>query len=1475
MKSIAFSSLIIILFLGGYVNVYGQGSANECTVTTINYDFEQPDVTGIYPTFLNHSSVPGWSTTASDSQIEVWPAPNFENIPAYSGNQFVELNANVVSGLYQDYATPAGTIFNYGFAHRGRLGVDTCQLLAGPPGGPYVNVGPPVTTGTSAWSYNTGSYTVPAGQTTTRFIFQSVNSVGGASIGNFLDNINFTANIGILTEGPIDAFCGEVVSIESIGGGSWVEDPNNPSGTTISDVNSNNITISGFSVPGQYNYEWASVYCNSTITINYNEDFVEVPEVEDVLYCHNSTASPLDIQPINGYTLNWYADSSGTTPLSQEPTVDTSVVGQTIYYVSHENSNGCESDLAPLTITINEVPVATVPTDISVCDDSSNDGIAVFDLTVPGAVALGVQDPTDFSISYYVSQSDADTGTNPITSPDSYQNTSVGFETIYIRIENVDNTVCFDTTSFSITINPYENPAFTMSPTCDGGTATITGDVGGTFTFGSPPGDAAVIDAVTGTIMGGTPSATYTVEYTTSGACQASMTQQVTVYSQPTYTMPTPLEVCDDATPDGLTAIDLSIKNGEIGGNNSQYITYYLTQSDADTDTNVLAIPYNNISNPQTVYVRIEDSTTGCYVTTTLDLEVEQAPAAFVPDPLEYCDPDNDGFGFFDLESLTATITGGDGSLAVSYHETGTEAENNVNAISSPYSNIVSYNQTLWARVESSTIATECATLVEVSLVVYNTPPIEDPSPLELCDNDTDGFVSFDLTVKDSEILDGLDPTEYTLSYYLTQADAEAPSGAIVTPGNYTNGVAGGQTLWVRVEDTNTGCYRITSLDIVVNPLPITFQPSPLELCDDEIADEQTEFDLTVKNNEITGGDGSMIVSYHEAMDDAEAGTSAISPATSYINTSVGGQPANPQTVYVRVEGQETGCYVIRTLTIRVLPNPTPTPSENLPTLELCDADSSGDMVEIFDLTTNEVLLLNGEAGVTPTYHVSMGDAGLGINAIADPTMHESGTSTIYVRVTNDTTGCYTVVYFDLIVHPIPDTVEMTDYGVCEVNTDGLYGFDLESKTSEALGGQDPLDFMVTYHDNQSDADQGIDALINPYTNTLSNPQTIYVRIENTQTGCYVSTMNFNIQVFNGAEANPDGEPLVYVQCDDNMEFDGDASNDSVGFDLSTQDPEVLDGQDPSAFMVSYYINEQDALEGVNPLTIPYINTANPQTIWVRVDNDETPDNVCYAITTLVLEVQPIPSFELEDGYVLCMDVNGTEVIEPAVIDTGLDTSGYSFEWSFNGTVVAGATEGSYMPSQPGQYSVTVMDLTTNCTGLDSTEVLLSSPPTLTTEVVTEAFSTNQVVVATATGGASGIYEYSLDNGPWQEGGTFTNVPPGEHWVVARDIYGCGESGVLVMVVGYPPYFTPNGDGYHDTWNVVGMEEQIEARIYIFDRYGKLLKQLSPSGAGWDGSYNGSQLPTNDYWFTIEYVEPGSTAGQSKKEFKSHFTLKR
>jgi gliding motility-associated-like protein len=137
-----------------------------------------------------------------------------------------------------------------------------------------------------------------------------------------------------------------------------------------------------------------------------------------------------------------------------------------------------------------------------------------------------------------------------------------------------------------------------------------------------------------------------------------------------------------------------------------------------------------------------------------------------------------------------------------------------------------------------------------------------------------------------------------------------------------------------------------------------------------------------------------------------------------------------------------------------------------------------------------------------------------------------------------------------------------------------------------------------------------------------------------------------------------------------------------------------------------------------------------------------------------------------------------------------------------------------------------------------------------------------------------GDYEYAINNGVFQDDAIFMNVPPGINTVIINDKNGCGITDPIeFLVVGYPKFFTPNGDGTNDDWNVKGIETLNNPVVFIFDRYGKLLKQLGAADA-WDGNYNGQQMPSTDYWFRFEYGEQEDNLMVAKTR-KTHFSLKR
>ena len=255
----------------------------------------------------------------------------------------------------------------------------------------------------------------------------------------------------------------------------------------------------------------------------------------------------------------------------------------------------------------------------------------------------------------------------------------------------------------------------------------------------------------------------------------------------------------------------------------------------------------------------------------------------------------------------------------------------------------------------------------------------------------------------------------------------------------------------------------------------------------------------------------------------------------------------------------------------------------------------------------------------------------------------------------------------------------------------------------------------------------------------------------------------------------------------------------------------------------------------------------------------------------IIVTVNPAPAPLITDG-IICVDKVSNVAYQTYILNTQLSNATYDFVWYFNGVIISGAVNNTYEADESGTYSVLVTNTATGCVSVMTSAIVVDSYPGLTIDTTqTVAFSDNATIEVTVTP-LNSTYLYSVDNGPTQTSNIFTNVDPGSHIVTVTDANGCTNLTKLVNIIGYPTYFTPNEDGFHDTWNIVGLDAS--AKVFIFDRYGKLIKQISPTGEGWDGTLNGQPLISTDYWFTVDYKENYPTVGTSKV-FKSHFSLKR
>jgi gliding motility-associated-like protein len=241
--------------------------------------------------------------------------------------------------------------------------------------------------------------------------------------------------------------------------------------------------------------------------------------------------------------------------------------------------------------------------------------------------------------------------------------------------------------------------------------------------------------------------------------------------------------------------------------------------------------------------------------------------------------------------------------------------------------------------------------------------------------------------------------------------------------------------------------------------------------------------------------------------------------------------------------------------------------------------------------------------------------------------------------------------------------------------------------------------------------------------------------------------------------------------------------------------------------------------------------------------------------------VKTLPQIRPDETVYYCL--NSFPV--PIRIDGGIVNdvpNNYYYNWS------TGATTSSIEVNEPGTYTVEVTEVM-GCTNQRTITVLPSELATIQDiEVELEGESSTLSVLVSG----SGVYEYALDDpfGPYQESNVFENVASGVRTVYVRDALGlCGIAEESVSIVGYPRFFTPNGDGENDVWGLNGFNStfRFNGVVRIFDRQGKLVSQLSASQGFWDGTYRGAEMPASDYWF-VATLEDGS-------RITGHFALRR
>jgi gliding motility-associated-like protein len=509
-------------------------------------------------------------------------------------------------------------------------------------------------------------------------------------------------------------------------------------------------------------------------------------------------------------------------------------------------------------------------------------------------------------------------------------------------------------------------------------------------------------------------------------------------------------------------------------------------------------------------------------------------------------------------------------------------------------------------------------------------------------------------------------------------------------------------------------------------------------------------------------------------------------------------------------------------------------------------------------------------SGTINWYSANTGGTVLGTGISYTTTL---STTTSYYVATSD---CTERTEIKATINPLP-IVQNTSIIQCDIDliSDGKTVFNLT--VNNDLISTNYTNENFAYYSTVTGAmnNLGTDLIPNQFAfeNTTPTTMPIGVRVINLVTGCsaaaqitlIIPTTNFH-----------PSSNFEFTICDDFLDTNGNSATNNnnrdgiTTFDFSSTRAAIL-AQLPSSsqnYTVNYYRNQTDALAQLNPITdianyrnIGYPNTQN---IWVRIESNL--DNSCVGLGPYIsLNVEKTPNIELNSTNLICSNIPTFFVTLDAGFLDNSSAANFNYNWKKDGAILNITTPTLGVNSE-GNYTVEVVNQT-GCSRTRSIQVTASNSATITSIDIVDLVDSNTVTINTT---GPGDYEYSMDylNGLWQDSNFFSNVPGGIHEIFVNDKNGCGVVSKEITVLSIPKFFTPNNDSYNDFWTVKGMISYPNAELRIFDRYGKLLKELRSTSLGWDGTFNGQELPASDYWYVFKM---DATA----PEKRGHFSLKR
>ncbi|WP_227871573.1 choice-of-anchor L domain-containing protein [Flavobacterium kingsejongi] len=1145
--------------------------------------------------------------------------------------------------------------------------------------------------------------------------------------------------------------------------------------------------------------------------------------------------TPILLAGLNpGMQISYYesaADAnSDNNPL---PNFYNSTGNQTIY-VRITKTNSCFI-VKSFQLLLTPPPTATVPHNLVSCAVPGNPANGNFNFSQLNAEILHGQSPSIYTVTYHTTPENANAGNLPLNAT-SYEAPA---GTIYVRVQNGSDPECYTTTQFEISVSPLP-PVDILSNVIVCDTYTLEALTNGNY-FTGPNGTGTPLFA--GNVITSTQLIYIFNAFTTTPFCTSQSSFKVTVVSAQEVT-PNNATSCNSYT---LPALDYGHFFTAPGGNGTP-LTFGAT-----------------LTTSQTVYVHyVSPDPPFCQINSSFQVTVipfEALPEfTDVFDCFSYTLPQLNSGNYYTGPAGTGTLLTA-GTVITSTQEIYVYKTNNICHDEKSF--------TVFITITPPATAVDCSnyilpplpignyytgpagtgTLLTAGTVITSTQTIYVYVPSNNVPNCTDAM-HFDIII--SQPFETI-PTEvqacatYTLPSLEVGNYYTGPNGTGVqlTPGFV---ITQSQVVYI-YNPFNSGqnCTNQISQNIIINDYPLIDSRADVDTCN-------APYILTplAVGNYFTGpdGTGTQLV----------AGTAITENQTIYIYATTATNPpcgiGNSFTVTIHnihadAPADVTRCdlYVLPALTVGNYytgPGKTGTP------MHAGDSITTTQTLYIY-AETNErfncidehsfLITIIPTPVVAPVANIKICNAYvLPALAVGNYFTQPNGVGTMLHA--GDTLTASEVVY---VYAETGTAVNCSDQKVFSVSIFNVEEpEDVFACESYVLP---PLTFGKYYRGPNGTGGQVASG------STITNSILLYVYGTAPWTPACTDESSFYITIVKTPQIPAIPATLTTV-CDE------DGTNDGITlFNLAQLNAAVLGNLNPAEYRVDYFQSAAAAQNDSNPITSTISTVA-----YVRLSSLLAED--CFSVRPITITVHKLPQPIVKNGAV-CIDSKTGNLLNPYTITTGPPSTGYTYIWADANGVLSNAHGNSYTTTVPGTFTLTVTNSSTACVSAPVTIQVIQSEPATVTYTTSNAFDDNPSITVTALG-FGGDYEYALDSGPFQDSPVFNNVASGEHTITVNDKNGCEPVLIKALIINYPHYFTPNGDGYHDTWNITDLYFQPSSFIYIYDRYGKLITKIRPRGAGWDGTYNGQPLPSTDYWFTVTYTEFGE-----EKEFRAHFTLKR